>query len=71
MASRKSPLYNSEGYYDPTAYYGMKSLAEEQSREAKKVHKLINQLKDLAEENGYVIENRIILKDKKTGRTFK
>lgn len=71
MASRKNPLYNSEGYYDPTAFYGMKSMVSEESKEAKKVHRLVNQLKDLAEENGFVITNRIVLKDKKSGKEFR
>lgn len=71
MGSRKNPLYNSEGYYDPTAFYGMKSLVSEQSKESKKVHRLINQLKDLAESEGYEITNRIVLKDKKSGKEFR
>ena len=71
MASRKNPLYNSEGYYDPTAFYGMKSMVSEESKEAKKVHRLVNQLKDLAESQGYEVTNRIVLKDKNTGKVFK
>jgi len=71
MASRKNPLYNSEGYYDPTFYYATKDIIKEESKEAKKVHRLINELKDLAEDEGFTIENRIVLKDKKTGKVFK
>lgn len=71
MASRKNPLYNSEGYYDPTFYYATKDIIKEQSKEAKKVHRLVNQLKDLAESQGYEVTNRIVLKDKNTGKVFK
>lgn len=64
-------MYNGEGYYDPTTFYGMKSMVSEESKEAKKVHRLVNQLKDLAESEGYEITNRIVLKDKKSGKEFR
>ena len=31
--NKRNPFYNSEGYPDPTAYYGMKEIVKEESEQ--------------------------------------
>lgn len=60
-------LYNSEHYPDRTAAVAIKNL----SNESKRVHGLIHKLKDLAWEDGFTIESRVILKAYTTGRVYR
>ena len=57
---------NAEGYADPTAYAAMKSIARDE-----KAAFLITVLKFIIRESGYELLNRIELRDRRTGRTFK
>lgn len=64
-------MYNSEGYYDPTAFYGMQSTVKAEAKQNKQVHDLIRRLKNIAESEGYEVTCRITLKDKRSGKEFK
>ena len=71
MGRKNNPFYNSEGYADPTAYYGLKSVIQEEKELEKKVHNLVNVLKFIVDWAGFEFVGRIQLKDKKTGKEFR
>ena len=58
---------NSEGYSDPTAYQAIKNLNDEKDRFDKFIHTLFS----FCELSGYHIEERIVVKDLKTGRIWR
>lgn len=70
MAST-DPHRNSEGYYDLTAYYGVKSIIDEENALQREVNLLIKVLKYIIIKSGFELVNRIEIRDKKTGRIFK
>lgn len=70
MAST-DPHRNSEGYYDPTAYYGMKPIIDEENALQREVNLLIKVLKYIIIKSGFELVNRIEIRDRKTGRIFK
>ena len=59
---------NGEGYIDPTAYEAIKRAEAEAEHE--KIRKLIGCLHRVCELSGYTIENRVILRDNKTGKVW-
>lgn len=64
--------YNASGCADPTAYDAMQNIQQEQRAEAAAdAHRLIKAVKALIAENGFVLLNRIELKDIKSGTIFK
>lgn len=65
MAEKK----NSEGYSDPTAYGGM--IAAEKAEAMIRIKKMMDAIKAMAEENGFEINNRIIFRDKETGKIYR
>lgn len=71
MGNKNSPLCNSEGYADPTAYEALKPIIESEKALENKVGFLIKVLKFIANEAGFEVLNRIELQDKQTGRVFK
>lgn len=66
-----NPKCNSEGYYDPTAYYGLRPIIREESALEREVNALIKVLKYIISKSGFELVSRIELRDKKTGRIFK
>lgn len=68
---KRNPFYNSEGYPDPTAYYGTKAIIKEEDELDKKVHNLINVLKFIVEWAGFEFIGRIQLKHKETRKEFR
>ena len=66
-----NPKRNSEGYYDPTAYYGLRTIIKEESDLERELNALIKVLKYIISKSGFELVSRIELKDKKTGRVFK
>ena len=66
-----NPKCNSEGYYDPTAYYGLRPIIKEESALEREVNALIKVLKYIISKSGFELVSRIEIKDKKTGRVFK
>ncbi len=66
-----NPKYNSEGYYDPTAYAGLRSVIQEENALERDVNVLVKVLKYIISKSGFELVNRIEIKDKKSGRVFK
>ena len=72
VAPRKSsPFFNSEGYADPTAFYGTKNIVKEEKELEDKVHTLVHVIRDIASLAGFEVIGRIQFKHKKTGKEFK
>ena len=55
---------NAEGYSDPTAYEALKNMEQEDER----FHKLLDTIFALCELSDFHIEERIVIKDKRTDR---
>ena len=66
-----NPKYSSEGYADPTAYYGTKEIIREESETEKRAYDLIKVLKFIIRSCGFELIERVKIKDTKTGREFK
>lgn len=58
---------NGEGYFDPTAYVAIKRADEEAAR----FHKLLYTIFDICELSDFVIEGRICVRDKRTGKVWR
>lgn len=59
--------YNKEGYRDPTAYQVLKK----DQREEERFKRLMATIFYICENAGFHIEERIVIKDKRTGRIWK
>lgn len=57
---------NSEGYSDPTAYNAIRAAVP-----PKEIDKMVSTFKNIASLLGYTIENRIIFRDKRTGKEWR
>lgn len=66
-----NPKYNSEGYADPTAYYGTKEIIREESETEKRACDLIKVLKFIIRSCGFELIERVKIKDTKTGKEFR
>lgn len=66
-----NPKYNSEGYADPTAYYGTKEIIREETETEKRAYDLIKVLKFIIRSCGFELIERVKIKDTKTGREFR
>ena len=66
-----NPKYNSEGYADPTAYYGTKEIIREENKTEKRAYDLIKVLKFIIRSCGFELIERVKIKDTKTGREFR
>lgn len=58
---------NVEGYSDPTAYQAIRNIDAEEDR----FHKLLDTIFALCELSDFHIEERIVIKDKRTGRVWR
>lgn len=67
----RNPKKNSEGYPDPTAYEGLRSIIEEENALERRVNQLIKTLKYITGLAGFELISRIEIKDKETGRIFR
>ena len=65
------PRRNSEGYSDPTAYEGLKSIIQEENALDREVNALIKVLKFIISRSGFELISRIELRDVKTGREYR
>ena len=63
----KSFRTNGEGYDDSTAYAALRKIQKEEQR----IREIVNALHRVANIAGFKIDNRIILTDIKTGKTYK
>ena len=64
IKSTLDPKKNFEGYPDPTAYEAIKNVMHDDLR----LKHAIREMQDVAHEYGFHVEERIVLKDKRTGR---
>lgn len=71
MADNKNPFLNASGCPDPTAYYALKPIMQEDAALEGKVNFLIKVLKFIIAESGFELLARIELRDKKSGRCFR
>ena len=69
--ANNNPRRNSEGYSDPTAHLGLKSIIEEENALERDVNTLIKVLKYIIRNSGFELVSRIEIRDKKTGRVFR
>lgn len=60
---------NGSGYYDPTAYEAIKRCMADEEYE--RYRRFIGCIFRICELSGYHIEERLVVKDMKTGRIFK
>ena len=58
---------NGEGYSDPSAYETIRHVESEEER----LRKLLNVIFMICELSGYHIEERIVIKDKRTGKIWR
>lgn len=63
----KDDRKNAEGYSDPTAYKAIRNLEQEDER----FHKFLDTIFTICELTDFHIEERIIVKDKRTGRIWR
>lgn len=63
--------FNGEKYPDPTAYNGTKEIIKEEFNQQKRVNELIFVIKYLIKNAGFEMGNKIVLKDKKTGKEYR
>ena len=66
-AKEKDLLKNGSGYSDPTAYHAIRNMDNERAR----FEKFLGVLFSICELSGYHIEERIVVKDLKTGRIWR
>lgn len=66
IGDKRDPKRNGKGYLDMTAYEAIK---EEEEKD--RFHNFIRAIFKLCKQYGYVIDGRITVKDKKTGRIWK
>ena len=59
---------NSEGYSDPTVYNALKNIEKDRDEQ---FHKLLDTIFTVCELAGFRVEERIVLKDKKTGKIWR
>ena len=59
--------YNKEGYRDPTAYQVLKK----DQREEERFKRLMATIFYICENAGFHIEERIVIRDKRTGRIWR
>lgn len=69
--ANKNPHFNASGCPDPTAYEALKPIIKEDTELENRVNFLIKVLKFIISQSGFELLNRIEIKDKKTGRTFR
>lgn len=66
----KNDRKNAEGYDDPTAYEGIKRAERSKDEERETIAKLIGCIRRVCELSGYTLENRVSLKNIKTGKVW-
>lgn len=58
---------NAEGYSDPTVHQAIRNIDVEEDR----FHKLLDTIFAICELSDFHIEERIVIKDKRTGRVWR
>lgn len=67
----KNPLSNASGYPDPTAYYGMQPVVQQEAKQMQTISSLIHCIKTMTDFAGFEVVGRIALRGKATGKIFK
>lgn len=62
---------NNEGYYDPTAGEAISNVANKKERTPEEIDYLVRMFKDTASLCGYDITERIVFRDRKTGKIWR
>ena len=62
---------NSEGYSDPTAHDAISQVEREEQERQRRVSVVIGIMKSAADLAGFDLGNRVILRDRKTGREYR
>ena len=68
MDHEKDIRRNASGYYDPTAYEAIQRVDQEAESRFKKLLNTIFSIIDLA---GFELQNRLEIRDKKTGKIWR
>lgn len=71
MGNRDNPRNNSEGCADPTAYEATRKVVKEENLQLKRITELMNVIRYIVDKSGFELGNRIVFKDKKTGKEYK
>lgn len=70
MLNEKDLKKNGSGYYDPTAYQAIKNIdAEEEEQD--RYQKLIGCILRICELSDFHLEERLVLKSKRTGKVWR
>lgn len=67
MATDNKLKKNASGYSDPTEYQAIKNVENEDDR----FHKLLDTIFNICELSDFHLEERIVLKDKNTGKVYR
>lgn len=70
MSRENDPRRNASGYLDLTAYEAIKRADAEADSEAR-LKKLLSTIFFICDLAGFHVEERIVLKDKKTGKVWR
>ena len=62
---------NSEGYVDPTACNAVTKVMREEQERLRRVTAVVGILKSAADLAGFDLVNRVVLRDRKTGREYR
>lgn len=71
MPNKQISRHNPEGYADPTAQAALQPIQRMQDESDMRLAEWIKVLKKTIDLAGYELLNRIELKDRKTGRTYR
>ena len=62
---------NADGYTDPTAHDAISKMVREENERQRRVSVVIGILKNAADLAGFDLVNRVVLRDRKTGREYR
>lgn len=64
---------NAEGYWDPTAFKAISKVDREKENDydSERFFMLIKAIKNICELSDFALEERVILRDKRTGRIWR
>ena len=68
--SKKDPRRNASGYMDLTAYEALRNIEREEEAE-ERFKKLLTTIFTICDLAGFRIEERLIIRDKKTGKVWR
>ena len=67
----KEDRKNAEGYSDPTAYEAIRNVERGADLDDDRFHSFLDTIFSICELSGFHVEERIIIKDKKTGKIWR